>query len=44
MVGLLGLAILFYGLWIGLGGTPFVLCVIGIVLIAVDEAKRRTGL
>lgn len=43
MLALAGLGFLLWGLWTGLGGTPFIFCVIGIALIAADESRRRFG-
>lgn len=41
MLGLAGLAFLLWGLWTGLGGEPFWFCVIGIVLLVVEDEQRR---
>jgi hypothetical protein len=41
MLGLAGLGFLLWGLWTGLGGTPFVFCAIGLVLLAADAEERR---
>lgn len=43
MLALLGLAFLLYGLWVGLGGEPFIYCVIGIGLLVAEDSKRRRG-
>jgi len=42
MLGLAGLAFLLWGLWTGLGGAPFVFCLIGIVLLLVADDQRRS--
>lgn len=41
MLGLAGLAFLLWGLWTGLGGEPFVFCVIGIFLLVAEDERRR---
>jgi hypothetical protein len=41
LLGLVGLGLLLYGLWLGLGGTPFFFCLFGIIMIAADDYNRR---
>jgi hypothetical protein len=44
MLSLLGLGFLLWGLWTGLGGTPFFFCAAGLVMIYLDDEARRSRL
>jgi|LakMenEpi03Aug12_release.lakeMendotaPanAssembly.Ray.scaffolds.fasta_scaffold5612057_1 hypothetical protein len=45
MLGLVGLGLVLWGLWTGLGGWPFLFTAVGIVLlVAEDERRRRSRL
>lgn len=44
MLSLLGLGLLLWGLWTGLGGTPFFFCAAGLVMIYLDDEARRSRL
>ena len=41
LLALVGLGLLLYGLYVGLGGTPFLFCLVGIILIAAEDYNRR---
>jgi len=41
LLALVGLGLLLYGLYIGLGSTPFFFCLFGIILIAAEGYNRR---
>ena len=44
MLGLVGVGLFLWGLWTGLGGTPFVFCAVGLVLIILNDENRRRSL
>jgi hypothetical protein len=40
-MGLIGLGLLLYGLYVGLGVWPFFFCLVGIVLLVAEDHNRR---